>query len=164
MNIQGEKCLLKSLSPTLLPHTWHQEQLRPKNKHRTHNCRAATNRITTPPFLSYIKSSSRYVLLWGIPYTEYFTLNLITVDVSMIRTFKQHGTPIAGWGILLEMLYWVPCKSLWMHGLSSLESPGISFVYDRMILTKNMRFPLAAGLIFLFRSLFLVIFLSIQNI
>jgi hypothetical protein len=33
----------------------------------------------------------------------------------------------------------------------------VLFGLFRLILTKNMRFPLSAGLIFLFRSLFLVI-------
>jgi hypothetical protein len=44
-----------------------------------------------------------------------------------------------------------------MLGLFLLGLAGNSAFYYRMVLTKNMRFPLAAGLIFLFRSLFLVL-------
>jgi len=106
--------------------------------------------------LSYIKSSLRYVLLSGTPFTESSTNSLITVNALLTLILTLHGTLIDGWDILQATLFLDLCRSSWMHGSYLLELDGNFLNEVRMVLTKNMRFPLAAGLIFLFRSIFLV--------
>lgn len=163
VKFEAEECLNQCEASILAQHTWIPELRLTRCTHKTLNKskrRGIRPNCTSP---SYIKSSWLYVLLSDTQSIGYFMSSLTIVNASSIRILMRHGMQIDGWDTLRPMLFWGWCRCLWTRGLSSLVLAGIILFLSRMVLTKNMRFPLAAGLIFLFRSLFLVHFLIYEE-